>query len=81
MAAAEQARADFTHALRSKGREVLRGLEDKAVVIVGRSYNAFESGMNLRIPEKLSRLGFMAIPMDMLPPEDCAIAKEWPNMP
>jgi predicted CoA-substrate-specific enzyme activase len=80
MAAAEQAQADFAKALRARGREALSGLQDKAIVIVGRAYNSFERGMNLRIPEKLTTLGIMAIPMDMLPLEDYAIAGEWPNM-
>ena len=80
MEAAEQAQTDFAKALRARGREVLAGLHDRAIVIVGRAYNAFERGMNLRIPEKLATLGAMAIPMDMLPLEDCAIAEEWPNM-
>ena len=77
---AEQTQADFTKALSARGREVLAGLHDKAIVIVGRAYNAFEPGMNLRIPEKLKTLGVLAIPMDMLPLEDCAIMEEWPNM-
>jgi predicted CoA-substrate-specific enzyme activase len=78
--AAEQAQTDFAKTLRAKGREVLAGLRDRAIVIVGRAYNAFERGMNLRIHEKLTTLGVMAIPMDMLPLEDHAIAEEWPNM-
>jgi predicted CoA-substrate-specific enzyme activase len=80
LAAAEQSQADFYEALRRKGREVLAGLEQKAIVIVGRSYSALERGMNLRIPEKIASLGMLAIPMDMLPLEDLAIAEEWPDM-
>ncbi len=80
LAAAEQAQADFKDALREKGDAVLAGLTGKAVAIVGRSYNALERGMNLRIPDKLATLGMLAIPMDMLPLEDQAIAEEWPNM-
>ncbi len=80
MTEAEQAQADFEEALRSKGREVLARLDQKAVVIIGRSYNALERGMNLRIPEKLAALGVLAIPMDMLPLEDCAIGPDWPDM-
>ena len=80
MEAAERAQTDFAKALRTRGREVLAGLRERAIVIVGRAYNAFERGMNLRIPEKLTTLGVMAIPMDMLPLEEHAIAQEWPNM-
>jgi predicted CoA-substrate-specific enzyme activase len=80
MAEAEEAQTDFAKALQARGREVLSGLQDKAIVIVGRAYNAFEKGMNLRIPEKLTTLGIMAIPMDMLPLDGYSIAGEWPNM-
>jgi predicted CoA-substrate-specific enzyme activase len=80
LAQAEQAQAEFKEALLGKGREVLAGLTGKAVVIVGRAYNAMERGMNLRIPEKLATLGMLAIPLDMLPLEEYRIAQEWPNM-
>jgi predicted CoA-substrate-specific enzyme activase len=80
LAAAEQVQLDFAAALQKKGREVLAGLADKAIVIVGRPYNALERGMNLRIPEKLATLGVLAIPMDMLPLGDHPIADEWPDM-
>jgi predicted CoA-substrate-specific enzyme activase len=80
LAAAERSQADFYEALRGKGREVLAGLDRKAVVIVGRSYSALERGMNLRIPDKLASLGMPAIPLDMLPLDDQTIAEEWPDM-
>ncbi|NTW65039.1 MAG: CoA protein activase, partial [Nitrospirae bacterium] len=80
LAAAEQSQTEFYEALRRQGREVLAGLKQKAIVIVGRSYSALERGMNLRIPEKIAALGMLAIPMDMLPLEGQTIAEEWPDM-
>ncbi len=80
MADAQEAQDEFTDAMQRRGREALSGLKDKAVVIVGRPYNALEPGMNLRIPEKLATLGVMAIPQDMLPMEDHTISEEWPDM-
>ncbi len=80
MADAQRAQRDFTEAIHAKGREVLSGLKDNAIVIIGRPYNALERGMNLRIPEKLATLGVTAIPQDMLPIEDTAIFEEWPDM-
>jgi len=77
---AEQAQASFTATIRYKGEEILAGLDKKAVVIVGRSYNALERGMNLRIPEKLASLGVFSIPMDMLPLENERISDDWPDM-
>ncbi|MEJ2182636.1 MAG: acyl-CoA dehydratase activase [Nitrospirota bacterium] len=78
--AANRAQEEFYRAVSEKGREVLSGLQGKALVIVGRSYNAMEKGMNLQIPEKLATLGVPAIPMDMLPTEDIRLAEKWPNM-
>ncbi len=77
---AECAQAEFREALQRQGREVLSGLKEKAVVIVGRPYSALDRGMNLRIPEKLATLGMTAIPMDMLPLDDQEIAGDWPDM-
>ncbi len=77
---AKEAQEEFQNALLRKGSEVLAGLKEKAVVIMGRPYNALEQGMNLRIPEKLATLGIQAIPMDMLPLDNCQIGHDWPNM-
>ncbi len=80
MTKAGQAQKDFHEALQRKGKEVLADLKEKAVVIVGRPYNALEQGMNLRIPVKLSTLGVKAIPMDMLPLDEYRIGEDWPDM-
>jgi predicted CoA-substrate-specific enzyme activase len=78
--AAGGAQEEFQRAVREKGREVLSGLDQRTIVIVGRGYNAFERGMNLQIPEKLATLGVLAVPMDMLPLEEIALQDTWPNM-
>ncbi|MDP2167634.1 MAG: acyl-CoA dehydratase activase [Thermodesulfovibrionales bacterium] len=82
MEAAQKAQAEFEASIREKGRDALSGLAEgqRAVVIVGRAYNAFERGMNLEIPEKLAALGVLSIPMDFLPLEDMLISNDWPNM-
>jgi len=80
MKVAEDAQKQFTDGLRKKGNEVLSGLREKTIVIIGRAYNALDRGMNLRIPEKLATLDVMAIPMDMLPLGDVAISEDWPEM-
>jgi predicted nucleotide-binding protein (sugar kinase/HSP70/actin superfamily) len=77
---AEQAQEGFNSTLREKGREVLSGIKGKSIVIVGRSYNSFERGMNLQIPEKLATLGKLAIPMEMLPLDSISLSETWPNM-
>jgi|Deesub1362A_J573_1020465.scaffolds.fasta_scaffold00742_3 predicted CoA-substrate-specific enzyme activase len=77
---AEGAQAEFVASIKARGREVLQSLSDRAIVIIGRSYNAFDPGVNLDIPRKLSSLGVLSIPMDFLPIEDIDILSLWPNM-
>lgn len=73
---------EFHRALTDLGRKVLEGRkqDEIVIVIVGRAYNAFDSGMNLDIPRKLSRMGIKAISMDMLPLDGIRIKDSWPNM-
>ncbi len=80
LAAAERPQEDFFRAVREKGAEVLSSLTGKAVVIVGRSYNALDGGVNLSIPKKLSDLGVLPLPMDFIPLDEVQIDDRWPNM-
>jgi predicted CoA-substrate-specific enzyme activase len=50
------------------------------IVIIGRAYNAFDSGVNLEIPKKLANLDVLSIPMDFLPIETISLKSEWTNM-
>jgi predicted CoA-substrate-specific enzyme activase len=77
---AEQAQREFVTSIKRRGREVLNNIHKKTIVITGRSYNAFDTGVNLEIPKKLSEIGVFSIPMDYLPLEDIDIQKTWPNM-
>ncbi len=50
------------------GQKVLEDLRgEKAVLIVGRPYNAFDPGMNMDLSQKLKRMGIYVIPIDFLP--------------
>jgi predicted CoA-substrate-specific enzyme activase len=77
---AKLAQETFFSAIKKRGRDVLRQIDKKTIVILGRSYNAFDPGVNLEIPKKLSDIGVFSIPMDFLPLEDINIQKTWPNM-
>ncbi|MDP2277695.1 MAG: acyl-CoA dehydratase activase-related protein, partial [Nitrospirota bacterium] len=77
---AEEAQNAFIRSIREKGAEVLSSIKDKTIVIVGRDYNSFDSGMNLEIPKKLADLNVLSVPMDFLPLDDHKIDSEWPNM-
>ena len=50
------------------------------MVIVSRSYNGCDPGINLRVPHKLKDMGVTAIPMDMLPLEEIDLHEEWRGM-
>ncbi len=53
-----------------EGRRILKEVNEKgekAVVVVGRYYNMYDSGINLDLPRKLSELGFTVIPYEYLP--------------
>jgi len=77
---AEKAQEDFFTQIKAKGAEVLSSIKERTIVIVGRAYNAFDSGANLEIPKKLADLGVNSIPMDFLPIEETSIYQDWPNM-
>lgn len=80
---ADKAQDEFERAIKLKGIEALAevaGSGSRAVVILGRSYNAFDSSMNLEIPKKLSTIDVLSIPMDMLPLEEISVHDTWPNM-
>ena len=58
--------------VRERGSRILRELEPgkRALVLIGRSYNACDPGMNLNLPAKIRDLGVQAIPLDLLPLHD-----------
>ena len=82
MARANEAQARFHEAIQARGREFLASLDRRALVVVGRPYNAFDMGMNLEIPRKLASLDEPCIPMDFLPTDELAaeVAADWPHM-
>jgi predicted CoA-substrate-specific enzyme activase len=77
---ADEAQSRFVSAIRNKGREIFSNLPEHTLVIIGRSYNAFDPGINLEIPKKLKNLGVFSLPMDFLPLEDINIRETWTNM-
>jgi predicted CoA-substrate-specific enzyme activase len=77
---AQKTQDDFVKVIKKEGGKILSGLKERTVVVVGRAYNSFDSGVNLGIPKKLADLGVLAVPMDFLPIENEGIEKDWPNM-
>ncbi|WP_457573663.1 acyl-CoA dehydratase activase [Desulfolithobacter sp.] len=64
--AAWKAQDGFVAECLRRGREALEALEPghRAVLLVGRPYNALDPGANLGVHHKLLRLGILPIPMD-----------------
>lgn len=56
-------------AVSNKGSEALSGLKpgERALALIGRTYNTCDQGMNMNLPAKIRDLGVQAIPMDFLP--------------
>ncbi len=77
---ANEAQAQFKTAIRKRGDEILRDLPERTIVIIGRSYNAYDPGINIEIPKKLHNLGVFSIPMDYMPLEEVNINSIWSNM-
>ncbi|WP_038054883.1 acyl-CoA dehydratase activase [Thermodesulfobacterium hydrogeniphilum] len=64
----EEAQKGFHDWLRKRGKEILREFKDQVIlVIVGRPYNAFDTGANLGLHYKIKKLGVVGLPVDMLP--------------
>ncbi len=80
--AGQEAWDRFLQALRRRGEEVLQelGSDERAIVVVSRSYNGCDPGANLEIPRKLRNMGVLAIPMDFLPLDDNPLTGDWTNM-
>ncbi|MBP7460888.1 MAG: hypothetical protein KBA26_06330 [Candidatus Delongbacteria bacterium] len=72
----------FYREIEADGQAVMNSLDQypQALVIIGRSYNIADSGINLNLPEKLRQMGIPVIPMDFLPLHQIDIAKDYPNM-
>ena len=79
---AKIAQKEFEEEIVKKAKKIISNLSPKdiAIVIVGRAYNSFDSGTNLRIPQKLSQRGVPVIPLDALPLETVRIKDAWPHM-
>jgi predicted CoA-substrate-specific enzyme activase len=65
---ARKAQESFHQAALLRGREVLASIKpgEKALVLLGRSYNTCDPGINMNLPSKIRDLGVQAIPLDFL---------------
>ncbi len=57
----------FEHTYHEEGQKALAELEGPKVILVGRPYLAYTSGVNLSLPRKIASRGFHVVPADLLP--------------
>jgi len=78
------AQAEFRAALLAAGKEALDTLVETGelgIVLIGRSYNMFDKGINMDIPRKLRKFyGVNLIPLDFLPVAGINLDEVVPNM-
>ncbi|MEK7309804.1 MAG: acyl-CoA dehydratase activase, partial [Planctomycetota bacterium] len=81
MARAFEAQERFDRWQTERGQEVLSG-NAPALVLVTRSYNSYDTGLNLNLSEKLRKLGMTVIPIDFLPMKEMSeeIGRDYPYM-
>jgi predicted CoA-substrate-specific enzyme activase len=81
MKKAFEAQAKFDLWQVEHGQEVLKG-NAPALVLVTRSYNSYDTGLNLNLAEKLRKLGMTVIPIDFLPMKEMSeeIGRDYPYM-
>lgn len=87
MVKAQAAQVRFRDTMREAGTRTLAELDalgaQRVLVLIGRSYNALDEGLNLGLPRKLASLNTLALPMDCLPLEDefrDAVHPHWPEL-
>ncbi len=66
---AQEAQERASQAVKELGQETLAALAPgrRALVLLGRTYNTCDAGMNMNLPAKVRDLGVQAIPLDLLP--------------
>jgi len=77
---ADAVMTDFYLNIQKKGSEMLSKITERTIIIIGRTYNAFDSGTNLQLPKKLAGLNVLALPLDFLPLSDVDITDVWEDM-
>jgi len=77
-----KAQARFDKWRHDRGKEILASLgpQDRCLVLLGKSHNIFDPGLNLHLARKLRRHGQLTIPFDMLPLEDVTLPQGYDNV-
>ena len=73
---------EFREKVAARGREVLSSLaeDQRAFVVIGRPYTAYDPAVNMDIGRKIQDLGVLAIPQDFLPLTNEDVSDSWTNL-
>jgi predicted nucleotide-binding protein (sugar kinase/HSP70/actin superfamily) len=65
------AQGGFAAGVREYGQEILGRAQsgERAVLLIGRPYNALDPGINMNVSAKLRKMGIPSVPLDCLPLE------------
>jgi predicted nucleotide-binding protein (sugar kinase/HSP70/actin superfamily) len=83
---AREKQKEFVTKLQKEGLKLLELSKEKTLghvataVIIGRAYNSFDKAVSLDISGKLTKIGVLPIPFDMLPFENINIKDTWSNL-
>jgi predicted CoA-substrate-specific enzyme activase len=83
LAAARAAQGAFESACAAAGRKALAEIAatgEKAIVVSGRPYVCFDTGANIRLPEKIAEHGLTVIPGDFLPFDPASLGETFGNI-
>jgi predicted CoA-substrate-specific enzyme activase len=73
----------FEQRLRDEGAKAIeqaRAGGERLLVILGRTYNIYDSGLNLDLPEKLAEQGRTVLPIDFLTPDLARLGERYRNI-
>jgi predicted CoA-substrate-specific enzyme activase len=76
-----QVQQSFERCRRQLGKSIIESDFERAVVVMGKSYNCHDPYLNLDLARHLRRLGLPAIPFDMLPLDEVALDERWQVLP
>jgi predicted CoA-substrate-specific enzyme activase len=70
----------FVAACREEGAKVIaeaKGNGDKLLVLIGRSYNIYDTGINLNLPQTLAESGYTVVPLECLGADPALLGKRY----
>jgi predicted CoA-substrate-specific enzyme activase len=82
IAAARAAQECFDKWRKDRGEEILASLRpgQRCLVLLGKSHNIFDPGLNLHLARKLRREGELTLPFDLLPLDEMALPSRYDNV-